>query len=70
MGTIREIARREHLDGSDVGRFLPLAFLAPDVVETIVAGKQPSGLTTLALRRASPVPSNWDAQRRALRVLR
>ena len=60
--SVREIARRERLDGSDVSRFLPLAFLAPDIVEAMVVGSQPTELSAEALRRASPVPRRWEAQ--------
>lgn len=38
---VREIARDEGMDEGDVSRFLPLAFLAPDIVEAILAGRQP-----------------------------
>ena len=39
------LAARENADMNEISRVLPLAFLAPDVVETIVAGKQPVDLT-------------------------
>jgi hypothetical protein len=45
---------------------LPLTFLAPDIVDTIVAGRQPVYLTWEKLRRALPLPSCWRKQRRLL----
>ncbi|MGE0665789.1 MAG: recombinase family protein [Sphingomonadales bacterium] len=64
--TIRDIASRDAVDESDVSRFLPLAFLAPDIVEAILAGKQPSDLTAEKLKRIRSLPHAWDDQRRLL----
>jgi DNA invertase Pin-like site-specific DNA recombinase len=64
--TIRDIASRSALDESDVSRFLPLAFLAPDIVEAIVAGRQPVDLTAEKLKRIRSLPQSWDDQRRLL----
>ena len=65
-GTIRDIALRASLGESDISRFLPLAFLAPDIVEAIVAGKQPVDLTTEKLKRIRSLPHAWKDQRRLL----
>ena len=51
VGSIQEIARRDGIDASDVGRNIQLAFLAPDIVEAILAGCQPVELTARRLRR-------------------
>jgi hypothetical protein len=64
--SVREIARRDDLDEGDVSRFLPLAYLAPDIVEGIVSGRQPTELTAEALRHACPLPCSWEAQRKLL----
>ncbi|MEO0655322.1 MAG: hypothetical protein AAFY77_10695, partial [Pseudomonadota bacterium] len=45
-------------------RLVRLAFLAPDIQRTILAGKQPADLT-LARLLAVDVPLEWAAQRRA-----
>jgi len=65
-GTIAEIARRDRQQVSHVSRTISLAFLAPDIVGMIVAGKQPHTLTPEALRAVRPLPLDWDEQRRVL----
>jgi len=64
--TISEIATRHGADASDVSRELQLAFLAPDLVEQILDGRQSTGLTTNRLRRIGDLPPLWDEQREAL----
>jgi len=64
--TIDIIAERENMNKGDVCRQLPLAFLAPDIVEAILDGRQPNELTSRTLRRARPIPENWADQRRFL----
>ena len=66
VGSIQEIARRDGIDASDVGRNIQLAFLAPDIVEAILAGRQPVELTARRLRRIGALPLEWDRQRRLL----
>ena len=63
--SIAEIARREGLPKQYVGRFLPLAFLAPSIVGAIVKGTQPSELNVQALVRTE-MPPEWAAQRHKL----
>ena len=63
---VRDIARKEDMDEGDVSRFLPLAFLAPDIVETILAGKQPTELTAEKLKRLRFLPHAWEDQRQLL----
>ncbi len=45
---------------------MPLAFLAPDIVATILAGTQPVELTTEALMKRSELPLAWSDQRALL----
>jgi len=66
VASIREIARKEGFDEGDVSRFMPLAFLAPDIVETILAGKQPLELTAERLKRLRFLPHSWEEQRHLL----
>ncbi len=61
-----ELARRYGLDLSLVARTLRLTLLALDIVEAILDGNEPSGLSLGDLRR--PIPPLWDEQRKALGV--
>ncbi len=49
-----------------VGRLLPLTFLAPDVVEAIIKGRQPVDRTAEALTSRVDLALDWTAQKRAL----
>jgi len=60
----RSIAMRTGLDESYVRRILGYAFLAPDIVEAILDGRQPPDLTLEKLRITFPM--NWVEQRRVL----
>jgi hypothetical protein len=59
--TIDALAARMGVKASYVGRHLSLALLAPDIVEAIVTGREPDGLTLGKLYRS---PVGWEAQRR------
>ena len=63
-GCIEDIARAERINGSFVSRVIRLALLAPDIVELILAGKQPASLTLKALM--APFPVEWESQRAVL----
>ena len=47
-------------------RVLRLAFLSPKLVEMILTGKQPAGVTAAALMRTEAVPAGWGAQASSL----
>jgi site-specific DNA recombinase len=64
--TLAEIATRHNIDKGDVSRVVNLAFLAPDIVEDIIAGRQPADLTAQKLLRNTCLPLEWAEQRRAL----
>jgi site-specific DNA recombinase len=64
--SVRDLARRNHRDSGEVSRTLPLAFLAPDIVEAIVEGRQSIGLTPRQFKRIGVLPFRWDDQRRRL----
>ncbi len=66
VGSVREIARQENFNEGDVSRFLPLAFLAPDIVEAIFSGKQPPEMTAEKLKRLRFLPHDWHEQRASL----
>jgi site-specific DNA recombinase len=42
---------------------MPLAFLAPDIVEAILAGTQPVDLTAETLARRADLPRSWSEQK-------
>jgi hypothetical protein len=48
----------------NVSRILRLALLAPEIVETILAGTADQTLVLERLER--PLPANWEEQRRLL----
>jgi site-specific DNA recombinase len=51
-----------------VSRLIRMAFLAPDIVESIVDGRQPSDLTAQALIRRIAIPLDWRLQKTALDI--
>ena len=66
--SLAAIAVREGLGVRYVGRLIRLAFLAPEIVESIVEGRQPITLSAEALTRRIELPLSWCAQRTALNV--
>ena len=65
--TIVEIAAVEKINESYVGRVLRLTLLAPDIVEAILAGRQPADLQLQDLMKQFPV--GWRAQRDAIGLI-
>jgi hypothetical protein len=63
---VRAMAEHDGNHESEISRILPLAFLAPDIVEAILNGRQPIELTAESLKRLRALPTDWDAQRRLL----
>ena len=61
--SIAAIAQAENMDPGDVSRFMQLAFLAPDIVETILKGEQSPDLTLEKLKRLPDLPLAWTDQR-------
>jgi hypothetical protein len=62
-----EIARRDAVGKQYVSRLIRLAFLAPEIVERIMAGRQPPQFTAQVLRTGRfNLPVDWAAQKRAL----
>ena len=64
--SLRDLARQYKRDVGAVSRTLPLAFLAPDIVEAILHGRQAIELTPRQLLRIATLPHRWDDQRRRL----
>jgi hypothetical protein len=61
--SIRSLALALGVDNSYVARLLRLSLLAPDIVEAILDGTEPSGLSLEKLYRA---PMEWERQRQEL----
>ena len=58
--TLEEIAEAENINPSYISRVLRMTLLAPEIVEAILAGKQPEGLTMA--RAMQPFPVEWQRQ--------
>ncbi|WP_431266858.1 hypothetical protein [Dankookia sp. P2] len=54
----------EKIERGYLGSLLRLTLLAPEVVQGILDGKQPAGMTLPSL--LEPLPVEWEAQRQAL----
>ena len=61
-----DIARAEGLHHSTVNELLRLTLLAPDLVELLLAGRQPRRMTLMWFQR-HPLPVDWMAQREIVR---
>lgn len=59
--SLNDIAETEKLNSSYVSRIFRLTLLAPDIVEAILAGRQPRTLQLEMLREEVPV--EWAQQR-------
>jgi site-specific DNA recombinase len=67
-GSMVEIAKCNGVGKQYVSRLIRLAFLAPEMVERIVAGRQPPELTAQALRTGHfDIPVDWAAQKRVFK---
>ena len=58
--TLEEIAKAENINPSFVSRVLRMTLLAPEIVEAILAGHQPPGLTMARAMQKFPV--GWREQ--------
>ena len=60
--SLGQIAEKEGVSDRYVSHLMPLAFLAPDTVEAILAGKQPVDLTAETLTKHTELPLTWSDQ--------
>jgi hypothetical protein len=63
---MEELAKEQGVSPSYFARIVRLAYLAPDIVESIIDGKQPLSLTATKLVQVYDLPVEWAAQRRRL----
>lgn len=61
-----DIAKKYNVSDSHIGNLLPLAFLAPGIVEAILLGRQPTSLTLEKLTKHIDLPMYWEGQRRKI----
>ena len=61
VGSLTALAEKMDADRSYVARILRLNLLAPDIIEAILAGREPSGLSLAKLTQTLPVL--WHEQR-------
>jgi hypothetical protein len=64
--TISNLAAANGVNASYFTRVLRLAYLAPDIIEAIIEGRQPPELTANKLVRVKNLPIDWPGQREAL----
>ena len=64
--SIKEIADAEGLDQSHVTRTINKAFLAPDIIRTILNGTQPAHLNLKYMKQFRVLPNDWNAQKSLL----
>ena len=62
-GNVSDLAEKLGHKPSYVTRILSLNNLAPDIVESILAGTEPDGLSIEKLTR-QPIPEDWNEPRR------
>jgi hypothetical protein len=66
VGTLNDLAKAESMTNRYLRRVLQLAFLAPDIKQAILDGRQPVELTAERLTRLTDLPLDWVEQRRLL----
>ena len=63
VSSIDTIGREENVNATYVSKLLSLAYLAPDLTEAILDGRQPPLLMVMHFR-TNDIPLEWNAQRR------
>ena len=60
---VEDLAQALGVDRTYAGRMLRLTSLAPDIIEAILRGEEPDGISMRKLQKNLPV--KWDEQRKA-----
>ena len=64
--SLEDLAQAVGVDRTYIGRMLRLTSLAPDIIESILRGDEPDGISLEKLRKDLPV--GWDEQRERWQV--
>ena len=64
--TVSDLAAANGVNSSYFTRVIRIAYLAPDIIQAIVEGKQPPELTANRLVRLKNLPVDWPGQREYL----
>jgi hypothetical protein len=65
--SIKKYAEEQNMDHGDAKNLIPLSYLAPSIIEDILAGHQSADLTALRLKQiARNLPNLWSEQRKHL----
>ena len=59
-GTLQELATANDVDRTYVGRILQLTSLSPKIVEQVLSGNEPAGISLRQLRKG--IPFFWSEQ--------
>jgi hypothetical protein len=60
VGSVDELAKRLHMDSTYVARILRLTALSPALIEAVLAGEEPEGMTLRALM--CDIRPDWSRQ--------
>ena len=64
FASMPQLAQAIGLDVSYMARLYRLTFLSPDIIEAILDGREPDGLSMRVL--SQPIPPDWKEQRKLL----
>ncbi len=64
--SVGDLAKQEGMTSSAVTRLIYRAFLAPEIVRSIMNGTQPATLNSDLLKTIVPMPLDWNEQRKLL----
>ena len=67
FATIHDLAAAEKINPSYLSRILRLTLLAPDIVESVLNGRQPAGPQLDVM--LTPFPMEWHKQKELFRLL-
>lgn len=68
VSSLAVIASREGISGAHVSYMMNLAFLAPGIIEAIIAGQQPPDVTSESLMKRTDLPLEWREQEKLLGI--